>query len=188
MLQKKCKKCQDVDVFGKFQYCGICKPIRLREEHRQTEIKRRQREDVKQFQREYAKAYRKKYPERIDAANKKNYAKYGAYQKLGLTVADVKQIAEKQNNACAICTSVTALHLDHDHKRKTIRGLLCGNCNRGLGLFKESLWLFWFAGDYLQKYKTWHDLWEDHEELKAEIAAKKFKKSKERGITNAVPK
>ena len=59
-----------------------------------------------------------------------------------------------QNNVCAICKNpetakdkktncVRRMAIDHDHNTGAIRGLLCSNCNNGLGRFKDSR-------DYLQ--------------------------------------
>lgn len=48
-----------------------------------------------------------------------------------------------QQGRCAICGVLEAeasrgrFHLDHDHDSMAVRGLLCGNCNTGLGHFKD---------------------------------------------------
>lgn len=56
--------------------------------------------------------------------------------------------------ACAICgkppSSSRALSLDHCHNTGVIRGLLCDPCNRGLGLFQDSVSRMKNAIDYLQ--------------------------------------
>jgi hypothetical protein len=46
---------------------------------------------------------------------------------------------------------VTGMNLDHDHKTGIARGLLCHNCNRGLGLFKDSEELLEAARVYLHE-------------------------------------
>ena len=47
----------------------------------------------------------------------------------------------KQQAQCAICGKVFSgdEHIDHDHKTNKLRGLLCGNCNRALGMLKENI-------------------------------------------------
>lgn len=40
--------------------------------------------------------------------------------------------------SCEICGSETLLHVDHDHSTGEYRGILCHQCNTGLGLFKDS--------------------------------------------------
>lgn len=72
--------------------------------------------------------------------NKRNYQYLKRYN---ITLETYNTLLAKQNNACAIClTSVnelsTQLHVDHCHTTGKVRGLLCYNCNSGLGRFKDS--------------------------------------------------
>lgn len=51
-----------------------------------------------------------------------------------------KKFLKQQNFKCAICLiNLTKVRkcLDHNHKTKIIRGVLCDNCNKGLGHFKD---------------------------------------------------
>jgi hypothetical protein len=45
---------------------------------------------------------------------------------------------------------VCRFSVDHDHQTGTVRGLLCNNCNRGLGRFKDSSELLEAAARYLK--------------------------------------
>lgn len=38
---------------------------------------------------------------------------------------------------CEICGSDKQLHIDHDHVKGHIRGRLCGNCNKAIGLLND---------------------------------------------------
>lgn len=50
------------------------------------------------------------------------------------------------------------LHLDHDHLTGLVRGLLCGQCNKGLGMLRDSVKLLENAIGYL----TMHNALKDH--------------------------
>lgn len=50
---------------------------------------------------------------------------------------------------CTICGETGVMHVDHDHKRNIIRGLLCNRCNLGLGHFKDDPQLLEFARLYI---------------------------------------
>jgi hypothetical protein len=57
----------------------------------------------------------------------------------GLTIAKYESIVKKQNGHCAICLEIVPkLVIDHDHKTRKVRGLLCHHCNTFLGLAKDS--------------------------------------------------
>jgi len=61
-------------------------------------------------------------------------------KKYGLTLHDYYSLLKKQNMCCAICGKHQKdfnrlLSVDHDHKTGEIRGLLCSNCNSGLGFY-----------------------------------------------------
>ena len=64
-------------------------------------------------------------------------------------------LLESQNHSCAICleplSNTRGTHIDHDHATKRVRGILCLNCNHGLGKFKDSVSLLENAIDYLKK-------------------------------------
>lgn len=74
----------------------------------------------------------------------------------GLTENDYNDLLEKQNNRCAICKTKIPdkrkkfFCIDHNHKNKKIRGLLCNKCNKGLGDFDDSIILLYNAISYLK--------------------------------------
>lgn len=87
------------------------------------------------------------------------YLKY----KYGITEKDYEQMFLSQNGCCAICKSkvskdksVSKLIIDHCHTTLKVRGLLCSSCNKGLGLFEDSVEFLLTAVKYLNKEKL-HD-------------------------------
>lgn len=63
-------------------------------------------------------------------------------RKYGIKPADFWALVEKQDGGCAICDTKPAnpllLVVDHNHDTGKVRGLLCGGCNTGLGIFGDS--------------------------------------------------
>lgn len=72
----------------------------------------------------------------------------------GITLEEHLSMIEAQDNRCAICDAVgdesAPLHVDHDHETAKVRGLLCGPCNRGIGLFKDDPEVLERAARYLR--------------------------------------
>lgn len=77
-----------------------------------------------------------------------------------LTKEQVDRIAEEVGHVCQICGEEgfvmdptrhkARLVVDHCHTTGVVRGLLCHNCNRALGLFGDSPELLKRASEYLQ--------------------------------------
>lgn len=69
----------------------------------------------------------------------------------GLTLEQYLEMLADQGGACAICgTAMACPYVDHDHETGAVRGLLCLNCNTGLGQFKDSENVLEAAAAYLR--------------------------------------
>lgn len=68
----------------------------------------------------------------------------------GITADEYRELVAKQKGRCAICKKKpTVLHVDHCHNSRKVRGLLCGTCNRGLGMFYDDPLLMELAARYV---------------------------------------
>ena len=61
----------------------------------------------------------------------------------GMTLEQYNQMLENQQGKCAICgggreKQKYSFSVDHCHATGKIRGILCSNCNAGLGFFKDN--------------------------------------------------
>ena len=65
----------------------------------------------------------------------------------------VDEYNEKCKSGCEICGSTTRLHIDHCHDTGRFRGILCGKCNQGLGLFDDNSSRLNIAIKYLNKFE-----------------------------------
>lgn len=103
----------------------------------------------------YSKGYREQNKDLLTeraTVRGKHYAYKYILKTYGITLEEYEQLVETQNRMCAICFSVPdKLHVDHNHQTMEIRALLCGNCNRGIGMFKERPELLRAAAEFLEK-------------------------------------
>lgn len=68
----------------------------------------------------------------------------------GMTLSEYESLCKAQNNACSICGLIKKLNIDHDHKTGKFRGLLCFECNAGLGNMKDNPDLLRAGASYLE--------------------------------------
>lgn len=84
--------------------------------------------------------------------NREKVKNYYLLYEYGITLETFNILFKKQNGVCAICKKEElgkSLAVDHSHNSGEIRGLLCQDCNRGLGMFKDNIELLKKAIDYL---------------------------------------
>ena len=81
----------------------------------------------------------------------------------GITFDEYEELLSKQNKKCAICgidnngkyrNKPRAFAVDHCHTTGKIRGLLCSDCNTGIGLLKDNINFLQSAIKYLNKLKN----------------------------------
>jgi hypothetical protein len=80
-------------------------------------------------------------------------------KKYGISVEEYDAIKNEQGGLCAICGGfpqrtnkrINRLCIDHDHKTGKVRGLICYNCNVGLGQFEDDIDRLSAAISYLRE-------------------------------------
>lgn len=107
---------------------------------------------------EQASRWRKKNPMRSKGHHLR--------QHYGISIEQYSLMHEAQDGKCAVCgnsgdsynNSVKGggktLVVDHCHDTKIVRGLLCTDCNRALGMFKDSPEILANAIRYLKKHES----------------------------------
>jgi hypothetical protein len=74
--------------------------------------------------------------------------------KYKIDINEYNKLLIQQNNKCIICSKeVKNLVVDHCHSTLKVRGLLCNNCNTGLGMFEDNINNLQKAIEYLNRNK-----------------------------------
>ena len=180
---KGCNKVKSLTDFGlnkiyKDKHEAICKECmkeknKLRKEYKAAWYlknkdaieKRRQirysNPDVRAKKSEYDKTRyncaKKNSPELLKIKKREEKLKY----RYGISSAEFRVLFEAQGGKCAICekteTEGGRFVVDHCHHTDLVRGILCSNCNSGIGFLKEDLNVFLGAIDYLIENNTNED-------------------------------
>jgi hypothetical protein len=106
-------------------------------------------------QRTYARNYKRKKALEDPQGTRDSWLRWKIKSHYGLDWDAYQNLIAEQNGRCAICDDVASgkyrLAIDHDHDTGAIRGLLCGSCNGGMGLFKDNIARLLKAVEYLRK-------------------------------------
>lgn len=106
------------------------------------------------------KEYGRRYYRKRIAADRFYNRKQKRLLRYGITDDQFLALYDEQNGLCAICnqpeTSIIygqpkTLAIDHDHQSGKVRGLLCSNCNNGLGRFMDDISRLEKAAEYLRR-------------------------------------
>lgn len=88
-------------------------------------------------------------------ANRERHKDNNARWRYGIDHGTYDELLAKQNGVCAICKTtnpgpnIERFHIDHSHSSNQVRGLLCDQCNRGLGMFRDNPSILYSAISYL---------------------------------------
>jgi hypothetical protein len=84
---------------------------------------------------------------------------YHLRRRYGIGQADFDRIMAQQGGVCPICGRENPEHVDHDHVTGELRGILCFNCNQGLGNFRDSPQAMARAIEYLSRFTPpWNEI------------------------------
>lgn len=126
---------------------------RLATEHRWRVAHRARHKDAHNARRRLRYATEAEYRERR-LASLDGAARRGAILKYryGMTLADYDAMLAEQDGVCAICKTKPepTLNVDHSHETNVVRGLLCRNCNMGLGSFRDNPGFLRTAATFLE--------------------------------------
>lgn len=137
METKLCKKCNEVKPLNRFT--------------KATNIKSGYRSPCKDCNNAYYAARRVTQYEKVREYERKFHTERRLKYEYAMTVDELNQRRIKQEYKCAICLEPSKLVVDHCHRTKRVRGLLCNSCNLGLGLFKDNPKILESAIKYLEK-------------------------------------
>jgi hypothetical protein len=107
----------------------------------------------------YNGEHKKRFPLQIE--------EYWYKKRYGITLDQYDRMFIAQNGRCVVCNkpetavlngAVKRLAVDHNHKTKKVRGLLCANCNFALGCAQEDTDILRNLIGYLEKHEITEEI------------------------------
>ncbi len=168
---KQCIRCRRIKSLSEFnihnhakgQHKNLCKECQYTwaQKYNKSAHGKELRENWNEKNQEKIAQYRELYkndPEKR-AKNKTYHRKRWLKEKFNMTPKQYDDLLQKQNGRCAICGTDKAytngnknFPIDHDAVTGKVRGLLCHNCNVGLGNLRHDPSLLQRAIDYLKTF------------------------------------
>lgn len=107
---------------------------------------------VKAYSAEYMKGYAKTENYMVSRTKRR-------FKTYNITALEFNSMWENQNGCCAICQvklqprgrSKNSAAIDHNHKTREVRGILCRGCNHGIGSLGDNPTTLIAAAEYLRK-------------------------------------
>lgn len=146
---------------GTLKSCTVCKQTKPIEEFGrrggQTRFAHHVKSRCKLCERDQAREYKRKKALEDPLAARRYWLMF----KYGLTLEQYAKMLEEQGGVCKICEKpesyidvrfgkIRPLVVDHCHTTGKVRGLLCNNCNTGLGQVADNIQWFEKAIAYLE--------------------------------------
>lgn len=126
-------------AWKKVRHCRICLAARAKALNSTEKRKKRQKICRKQWVKNNPGCYRK----------------WNLKKQYGMSLEDFDKLVVEQLGRCSICDKeLFDPYVDHDHTTGKVRGLLCVNCNMGIGHFMDSKKFLLNAISYLEKHNA----------------------------------
>jgi hypothetical protein len=141
---------------GRHPHCSACVTAFKKEWSRRPKVVERNREYQREFsQTPKRKAQIKAYQISETKTGITLRSRFKLKYKYGLTEDAFKAIFDSQDGACATCrdpfAKPTDAQVDHCHNTGIVRGLLCANCNRALGMVGDDINVLRQMIEYLRR-------------------------------------
>lgn len=166
----KCSNCDIVKPISNFRlqrngyYDTWCRPCcakwqsNWRKTHREQHnaAKKRYKERHPEYAQKCIDRAKRWYEQNREHVKQRSRA-WRLKDEFGITASEYDELLQKQNGVCAICRKENnrkgqRLHVDHEHTLGKVRGLLCNNCNLGLGYLQDSPDILLVASEYVRNH------------------------------------
>jgi len=127
----RCRSCTSI----------VGKEWRIKNKHRQNEFNKARRENPERKEFDRLRSYKRRY-----GISREEYMLMRKTQDFRCEICGLHEDEHKLSRWGNLC-------LDHNHKTGQIRALLCAQCNKGLGSFKDNANMLRLAAEYLDKYE-----------------------------------